>query len=55
MELNNSKEITKKLVDMFKNKSNENPVKIKNFYYYLKNLNFIVFLADMPCNGDIVL
>ena len=46
MELNNSKEITKKLVDMFKNKSNENPVKIKNFYYYLKNLNFIVFLAD---------
>jgi len=46
MELNNPKEIIEQLVQMFKNESKENPIKIKNFYYCLSQLKYIVFLAD---------
>ena len=44
MELNNSKEMVEKLVNMVKNQSEENPNKIKNLYHVLKNLNYILFL-----------
>lgn len=46
MELNNSNEIVEKLVEMFKNETKENPIKVKNFYHYLKQLNYILFLDE---------
>lgn len=46
MELNNPKEIVELLVQMFRNKTKENPIKIKNFYHCLSQLKYIVFLAD---------
>ena len=46
MKLNNSKELVTKLIDMFKNETEDNPIKIKNLYHCVSQLNYIVFLGE---------
>lgn len=51
MDLINKMSLTEGLKDLFRKESDENPLNMKNLYYYISNLSYILYLDD---NEEIV-